>query len=281
MTGKSVFARDGVRLHVREAGPAGTLPLVLVHGWAQSSRAWEPVGGGALGRTHRLLMPDLRGHGDSDVPESGYDDPTTWAGDLDAVVRHAGTAPVLVGWSYGGLVLTDYLREFGTGGIAGLVLVGAITEIGRGHPGGSVGPTMRQALPDALSESPTVAAPALTAFVEGMAGGSAGEPVAGRVRQELLGCALRTPPHVRAGMFARDTGSADVLSRIDVPTLVVHGLADTVVDPAAGEYAAESIPGAETSRLPGIGHIPFHERPVRFAQILAEFTDAVGGRRDA
>lgn len=284
MTGTSVFAADGTRLEVREAGPEGTPPVVLVHGWAQSSRVWEPVRRGQLGRTYRLLMPDLRGHGESDAPESGYDDPATWAGDLAAVLRRLGEPAVLVGWSYGGLVVTDYLREFGTTGVAGLALVGAITEIGRGHRGGTVGATMRAALPDGLSEDPALAVPALTAFTEGMSTGGTGSTVSGPVRQELLGAALLTPPRVRAALFARDVDSAGVLAAVDVPALVVHGLVDSVVDPAAGEYAAALLPRAATAWLPGIGHLPFHERPARFAQILDDFVarcSREGGSREA
>lgn len=271
MTGMSVFAPDGARLEVRVAGPDGTPPVVLLHGWAQSSRVWEPVRRGPLGRTHRLLMPDLRGHGESEVAEAGYDDPATWAADVAAVLRQVGEPAVLVGWSYGGLVLADYLREFGTAGLAGVALVGAITEIGRGHRGGTIGRTMRSALPDGLSADPAVAVPALAEFVDGMTAGGTGTPVGGPVRQELLGAALLTPPRVRAALFARDLGAGDVLAAVDVPALVLHGLVDTVVDPAASEYAAELIPDVTTAWLPGIGHVPFHERPERFSRILAEF----------
>src|SRR5699024_5316180 len=104
----------------------------------------------AAGR--RLVAMDLRGHGRSDVPESGYDDPDVWAGDLAAVLQRAGTPAIVVCWSYGGLVIADYLRRHGDQGLAGLVFVGAITEIGKNRPGGIIGPAMSGALPDALSE---------------------------------------------------------------------------------------------------------------------------------
>ncbi|HKN98519.1 MAG TPA: alpha/beta fold hydrolase, partial [Pseudonocardiaceae bacterium] len=142
-----VTGGSGVRLHVRTAGPADAPPVVLLHGWAQSSRVWTHQLTGPLAGSFRLYAADLRGHGDSGRPETGYDSCAEWAADVRALLDLAGRPAVLVGWSYGGLVVTDYLRVHGTGGVAGLVFVGAITELGRGHEGGRIGPAMRAALP--------------------------------------------------------------------------------------------------------------------------------------
>ncbi|MBB5954692.1 pimeloyl-ACP methyl ester carboxylesterase [Saccharothrix tamanrassetensis] len=263
----SLLTAEGVRLSVREAGPAHGPAVVLVHGWAQSGEAWS----------HQLADPafhahavDLRGHGESEVPDTGYRDSATWADDLRTVLDHTGPA-VLVGWSYGGLVIADYLRAHGTSEVDGLVLVGAITEIGRDRPGGRSGRVMREALPAALSEDPAVAVPALHRFCVEQAPGLPGDAV-----QRLLGTALRVPSRVRGELFRRDVGSAEVLEAVDKPTLVVHGTADEVVDPAAGEYAAATIPGAELRWYEGIGHTPFLERPERFAADLAAFVAEVG-----
>ncbi|WP_309109654.1 alpha/beta hydrolase [Saccharothrix sp.] len=256
----SLLTAEGVRLAVRQSptdGPA----VVLVHGWAQSGEAWSHQLADPSFRAHAL---DLRGHGSSDAPDDGYGDSAVWARDLRAVLDHTGPA-VLVGWSYGGLVITDYLRAFGTADVRGLVLVGAITEIGRGRPGGATGPAMRAALPAALSEDPAVAVPALAEFYEHQG------RFDGPTRQWMLGTALRVPARVRAALFRRDVGSAEVLRAVDKPTLVVHGTADEVVDPAAGAYAAATIPGAELRHYENTGHAPFLERPERFNADLAAF----------
>ncbi|MFD0199370.1 MULTISPECIES: alpha/beta fold hydrolase [Saccharothrix] len=255
---------EGVRLAVRESGPADAPAVVLVHGWAQSGEVWPSL---PSLRTYAL---NLRGHGDSEVVEGGYRDSACWAADLKAVLDHVGRPAVVVGWSYGGLVIADYLRVHGTAGVAGLVLVGAITEVGRDRDGGVTGPVMRAALPGALSEDPEVAVPAMARFCRDQASGLGGEVV-----QRLLGTALRVPPRVRREMFRRDVGSAAVLKSVDKPTLVVHGTADEVVDPAAGEYAAALIPGADLRRYDGTAHAPFLERPERFAADLAGFVAGV------
>jgi pimeloyl-ACP methyl ester carboxylesterase len=217
---------------------------------------------------------DLRGHGASEVTEGGYRESAAWAADLKAVLDHVGRPAVVVGWSYGGLVIADYLRFHGTAGISGLVFVGAITELGRNRPGGSTGRLVRAVLPAAFSDDPAVAVPALADFCRQH---RPHQPpgLAGDVVQRMLGTALRVPPRVRRDMFRRDVDSAGVLKAVDKPTLVVHGTADEVVDPAAGEYAAALIPGADLRRYDGIGHSPFLERPERFAADLGEFVAGV------
>lgn len=268
---EEVTGGGGVRLAVRTAGPVDAPPVVLLHGWAQSSRAWTHQLTGPLTERYRLYAPDLRGHGRSEAPETGYDSTDAWAADVRAVLDLAGGPSVLVGWSYGGLVITDHLRRRGTDGVAGLAFVGAITEIGRGHPGGRVGPAMRAALPDALSPDRAVAEPALRAFATGMSHSTTARP--GPFAAALVEDALGVPARVRAALFARDVDSADVLAAVDVPTLVLHGLRDAVVDPSAAEYTAGLVPGATTDWFDHTGHLPFAERAARFDAALTDHVD--------
>ncbi len=241
--------------------------MVLVHGWAAAASSWGDVGSGQL----RTIAVDLRGHGDSGRPVDGYRDSETWAGDIAAVLESVGVPAVLVGWSYGGLVITDYLRHHGTADVAGIMLVGAITEIGRGHPGGRVGPAMRAALPAALSEDADVAVPALLELTKRMTA----TPMADAMLQSALSAPLRVPPSVRAAMFERDVDNAELLRSIDVPTLLVHGTVDAVVDPRVTEYAAGLIPAADTRWYEGIGHMPFRERVEDFTADLVTFAQSV------
>jgi len=241
--------------------------VVLVHGWAAAASSWGDVGADRL----RTIAVDLRGHGDSGRPADGYRDSETWAGDIAAVLGSVGPPAVLVGWSYGGLVITDYLRHHGTADVAGIVLVGAITEIGRGHPGGRVGPAMRAALPAALSEDADVAVPALLELTRKMTA----TPMAGAMLQSALSAPLRVPPSVRAAMFQRDVDSAELLRSIDVPTLLVHGTADAVVDPRATEYAAGLIPASDIRWYEGTGHMPFRECVEQFTADLVTFAQSV------
>lgn len=264
-----VVGHGGVRLGLRVEGAGNERPLVFVHGWAHSATVWSgQLADPALSERFRLVAMDLRGHGASDVPATGYDDPHVWADDLAAVLDFAGPGAIVVASSYAGLVVADHVRVHGTGRIGGIVLVGAITEIGRGHEGGRIGPAMRAALPAALHEEPVIAVPALIALSAEMTA----RPLPGTLAQLLLGSSLSVPPAIRAALFRRDVGNEDVLARIDVPTLVVHGTADQVVEPSAGEYAAGKIPGASMRWFVDAGHLPFVEAAGEFGSALRQFS---------
>jgi len=260
----------GARLAVREAGDPAKPPIVLLHGWSSTGAAWAAqLADADLTAHHRLLAPDLRGHGESDKPDpaaGGYADSAVWAADLAAVLAYAGAPAVVVGWSYGGLVIADHLRERGQAGIAGIMLVGAITEIGPGRPGGEVGPAWDGVMRPALSDDPALAIPALTALAGRMTAAPTGEQV-----QQLAGDLLSVPPAVRAALFRRSLDSANVLVKVSVPTLVVHGDLDEVISPRAGEYAAGKIPDASLRWFSDVGHMPFVERTEEFNETLRTF----------
>ncbi|KOS55469.1 alpha/beta fold hydrolase [Rhodococcus rhodochrous] len=273
MTIREVESSDGTPIVYRAIGDPAHRPLVLLHGWAQSSRCWGESVLDELARIHRVIAVDLRGHGYSGAPETGYDESKLWAADVQAVLDAENAhGAVLLGWSYGGLVICDYLATHGTDRVAGIVLVGAITSIGRGEKGGKVGSAMRAAVPDAMSEDAATAIRALGAFGTALTGTGAGTGVAA---QALFGTSLCTPPRVRAAMFARTVSNDELLRGLDTPVLVLHGTADSVVDVSAAEHAAALLPNATTSYWEGTDHGPFVEDPQRFAAEVTRFAAAL------
>ncbi len=103
----------------------GTEPAVLLlHGLAGTAWAWAPVAR-RLAATHRVIAPDLRGHGLSDAPPDGYD-PETLAADALAVAEGAGllgtNGLILVGHGFGAIVAATAAARLGDR-CAGLVLV--------------------------------------------------------------------------------------------------------------------------------------------------------------
>jgi non-heme chloroperoxidase len=267
---RETFGVDGTPLVYSVTGAEDARPLLLLHGWAQSSKCWGTEVLDELAARYRVIAPDLRGHGYSGVPTTGYDDSAVWAGDVRAVLaaEDVTSGAVLLGWSYGGLVICDYLATHGSAAVDGVVLVGAITSIGRGEKGGKVGPAMREAVPGAMSEEPRVAIRALGAFGTALTGPPEGK---GAQSQALFGASLSTPPRVRAALFDRAASHDDLLRRLDVPVLVIHGTEDSVVDVAAGRHAADLVPNAQASFWDGCDHGPFVEDPARFVKEIGEF----------
>src|SRR5690606_27050579 len=85
-----------------------------------------------LADDYRLVAFDLRGHGMSGAPDrsGGYTDPRVWADDIAAIIGELRLEnPVLVGWSYGGFVICDYVRQHGQGAIAAIEFVGAAVTL--------------------------------------------------------------------------------------------------------------------------------------------------------
>lgn len=102
-----VTVADGVTLAVRERRPqpAGETTVLLVHGLASTSRLWDGVADDLAAGGVRSVAVDLRGHGDSDAPDDGYDTATA-AADLIALIQQDGGVPVvLAGQSWGGNVV--------------------------------------------------------------------------------------------------------------------------------------------------------------------------------
>lgn len=111
-----VLAGDGTQISYRTAGSSGNdnAPVVvLIHGWAQSSRSWGDALVDDLAADHRVIAIDLRGHGDSAVPADDHLTAEDFGGDIAAVLDAEVTGDqqvFLLGWSYGGLVIGDYLK---------------------------------------------------------------------------------------------------------------------------------------------------------------------------
>ncbi len=104
---------DGTRLAVRSTRRDITLPaFLLVHGLASNARLWDGVAEGLAALDHSVFAVDLRGHGQSEKPATGYDFPSV-ASDVAAVVRDVvGRRAILVGQSWGGNVVLETANRF-------------------------------------------------------------------------------------------------------------------------------------------------------------------------
>ena len=258
----------GVKLHVVETGNSSGIPLLFIHGYCQWSGSWMRQLESDLGRDFRLVALDLRGHGRSEKPEdpAAYKDPQLWADDVRGVLEGLDLRrAVLVGWSYAGRVIGDYLRAYGTERVGALAFVSAVTQTGNQYSA----PQFNELFPDVFSDDPTTLEPVLKKFVSlcFARGFALDEDVAATI----LSAEKLVPRVAREAMLKRGKLEYDdVLRALKVPVLCVHGTVDDVIVPLSSEYIAGVVPGAKLSRYTGVGHSPFFEEPLRFNQEIAE-----------
>jgi len=270
MRARTVTGGDGVELYVEEHGPRDAHPLFLIHGFSQSRLAWTPQFDSALADDYRLVAMDLRGHGASGTPTdpAAYRDSTLWADDVRAVVEGLDLdAPTLVGWSYGGLVVSDYLTTHGDDAVSRVALVGAITEKGTADATRFAGEEFVAHDPGFRSTDAEESVETMASFVDLCAEGELDDADFYRT----LGYNVAVPPFVRAAMQDRTVEHEATLSELATPVCLIHGAADPVVRPAAARKHAALFPNATLSVYEGVGHSPFLEAPDRFEADLRAF----------
>lgn len=224
-------AADGVELAWRETGPTkdGARPLVLIHGYFSNAMTnWVRYGhAGLLAEAgFRVVMPDLRGHGDSAKPHDSAAYPRdVLADDGFALVDHLGLTDYdLAGYSLGGRTCVRMLAKGARPrrvALCGMGLDGILHTAGRGD-------YFRNVLTHLGSFQRGSSEWLTEAFLKT----TKGDPVA---LLNILETFVDTP--------------AEALAAIDCPAVVVTGTEDD--DNGSGEALARAIPGAEFRPIPG------------------------------
>ncbi len=283
----SIVAPDGVVLNVADSGPLDAPPVILLHGIGQSGMSWRKQLEGPLAQRLRVIAPDLRGHGDSGKPTdpAAYREACRWAEDMRAIQSALNLArPVLVAWSFGGLVAMHYVRCVGTESLSGIVLVatagGRLVTTPAAAPSEGVrraGAAARDMSSQDLRNN-LRGARSFAGLMYARAPDAAWE-------EETVGALLRFPAYARRAMAGDTTGpdgsklsgNEDLAARITVPLMVVVGTRDALSDGAtlAATYRAR-FPGATVLEY-DTGHSPFAEDPTRFDADLLSFVNASRG----
>jgi non-heme chloroperoxidase len=263
----AVNGGNGVRLHVREWGSASGPSVLFIHGWSQNHLCWEKQYESDLARSYRLVAFDLRGHGMSEAPReaSAYQEAQLWADDIAAIIADLHLErPILVGWSYGGFVISDYVRTHGQGKISGIMFAGAAVTLNQAALGTLIGPGFLDIYADATSDDFPANIRAMRTFTRTCTH----KPLPQNEYETALSWSIAVPAYVRAALTQREINSDDVLSSLHVPLLVTQGRQDTTVLPAMAEHILKSCPTAVASWYDDTAHAPFLEDPIRFNQEL-------------
>jgi 3-oxoadipate enol-lactonase len=245
-------------------------PVLLLHPFPANHAFWLPATQALLSR-YQLILPDLRGHGESGAGE-GPAGMQKHAADLARVLDDAGVgrAP-LVGVSIGGYVIFEFWRR-NRGRVAALALCN--TKASADSPEARVG--RLQSADDVLERGTE---PFFESMVPKLLGKTTREARPDLV-QGALGMMRKMSAHdvasVQRGMAERPD-SVPTLKTINVPALIVTGDEDVLTGVAEAELMRQNIAGSQLKVIPKAGHYTAWEQPEEAGLVLRQFLDGAHG----
>jgi len=245
-------------------------PVVLLHPFPANRDLWKPAAQ-ALVSHYRVILPDLRGHGDSGIGE-GPASMEKHAADIARVLdRQEVRRAVFVGVSIGGYVLFEFWRKY-RARVEALVLCNT-----KAHADTSDARSGRlQAAADVMERG-------TEPFFESMLPKLIGKTTRS-TRPDLVEGALRMMRKMSAedvalvqrGMADRQD-SVETLKTIDVLTLIVTGDEDVLTGVAEAELMRQNIPGSQMKVIAKAGHYSPWEQPEVVGKLVRQFVDIVRG----
>jgi pimeloyl-ACP methyl ester carboxylesterase len=263
---------DGTQLYYKDWGTGQ--PIVLSHGWPLNADMWEYQMKFLADNGFRVIAHDRRGFGRSAQPWSGYDY-DTFAGDVNELIEALGLRDVILGgFSMGGGEVARYIGRFGTRRIAKAILLSAVTPLmirREDHPEG-----MDPAIFDGIRAGLLNDRPKLLDDFGPLFMGSDQE--GSNVTKQMLAWTLSLG--LQGGLKGTydcvaafsETDFRPDLAKFDVPTLVVHGDGDAVVNfDVTGKAAAALIKDAKLLVYKGAPHALYFSHKDRLNQDLLNF----------
>ncbi|MFE3225593.1 alpha/beta fold hydrolase [Nocardia sp. NPDC059228] len=267
-----ITTSDGVDIYYKDWGSGQ--PIVFSHGWPLSSDDWDAQLMFFVSHGFRVVAHDRRGHGRSAQVAEGHD-MDHYADDLAAVVTHLDLSDAVhVGHSTGGGEVVRYLTRHGQDRAAKAVLISAVPPImvkTADNPGG-----LDKSVFDGIQEQvATRRSDFFRTFAEGPFYGynrPGTDPSEGVIanwwRQGMAGGAKA---HYDGVVAFSQTDFTEELTKITIPTLVMHGEDDQVVPiENTGIRSAELLPNSTLKTYPGFPHgMPTTEAATINADLLA------------
>lgn len=271
MMSQKITGGGGVQLHLVETGNASGRPIMFLHGCSQCWLNWSRQMNSDLAKDYRLIAMDMRGHGLSDKPREGYGDSKLWADDVHAAIHALKLDhPVLCGWSYGPLVILDYIRHFGEDSISGINFVGAVTKLGAEKAMSVLTPEFLSLVPGFYATDTGESVRSL----EGLLHLCFAHPPSVEELYLMLGYNVSVPPYVRQGLLSRSFDNDDLLPKIRKPILVTHGAQDAIVKAATIAEDMAALSHAQIQMM-ATGHAPFWDDAPGFNQHLRAFCESL------
>jgi pimeloyl-ACP methyl ester carboxylesterase len=238
-------------------------PLVLLHGYTTTAEFWrEQVDAFSAG--HRVIRPNLPGHGISPSPKGRAYSVDAYVADLECMFEQfALHDAVLVGLSMGGTIAQKFALK-NPGWLRALALVDTTSH--------GFGPDMQaSSVFDAIDKLGIVESSRRVA--KRSFGSSASAALIEWAAREVV----QTPEFVAREAVASINAfdSRPQLARIDVPTLVMVGEEDTITPPSSARELHAGIPRSTLEVLENAAHFPMLEQPQLFNRVLQRFIDSI------
>jgi len=254
---------DDGEIYVRQDGPRDAPALLLIHGNASSARWWDDLVPMLTG-SHRVVRVDLLGYGRSAKPDDRSYALTDQAHRVGVAMDHLGVERVVVvGHSSGGAAATA-LAERRPDLVAALVLINTGP-----HLGAHTAPPLTAIDP---SQWPNLSDEQLRQFAS-PAFSRPGYRIPPELLNEVRAMTFHslTTTTQASRDYVKERALPDRLAPLGKPLLVIFGQEDRRWrSSSAADYRA--VPGARVEMLPGLGHTPILEDPVRTATCLLAFT---------
>jgi pimeloyl-ACP methyl ester carboxylesterase len=247
--------RDGVKIYyeVRGDGP----PLLLTHGYSSTSAMWQSQVE-ALSKHHKLVLWDMRGHGQSDYPDNpaAYSEALTVA-DMAALLDEIGADSAIVGGlSLGGYMSLAFYRAHPQRVRALLII-----DTGPGFKKDDAREAWNKRAHETGDRFEREGLAVLKSFSRERSSVS---------HRDASGLARAA----RGMLTQRDARVIELLPNVKVPSLVVVGADDTPFL-AASDYMATKIPGAKKVVIPAAGHAVNIDQPQAFIDAVVPFLDGL------
>lgn len=278
-----IKTRDDVTLHVEEHRASGR-PVVLIHGWPLSGQSWEKQLGALTGAGYRVVTYDRRGFGRSDKPDGGYDYDTL-ADDLADVMETLDLQDAtLVGFSMGGGEVARYIARSGEDRLHSVVFAAAVPPCMLKSEDNPDGPLPQEGVDQMQQQLRDDRESFFDGFTTDFYSVDGELKVTEEERNKAIDLA-RQSDHDAALACIESFGTTDFrddLTKVSVPTLVVHGDSDSIVPlEGSGARTDAAIDSSSLVVLKGAPHGLITSHANEFNEALLAFLAGSGGTEHA
>lgn len=260
----------GIRLHYLESGPSTAPTLLLIHGFGDNSFSWDGWTK-ILSPSYHVLAVDLPGHGLTEAPADFSAEPERYADVIGGFLASLGLSHVAIaGNSLGGAVAWQLALRH-PDRVGRLILVDAA-----GWPSETLKkPPLAFRLMQYKLGRDVIASIDNTPLIrQGLSKDLVDQSVLTPSFIQRWADLQRLPGHRTILMSLKPgniAASNAVLAPVHVPTLILWGQQDTIIDPASAQKFATAIPGSELILYPRVGHLPQLDAPEKSAGDVASF----------